>query len=129
MKHRTSKAKGNREPTEGKKSQSNQDDSQKELAGHRFGPLGLKKRDQLWSRAVLTAGVLIIVIVTKWRKSDVVTWASGTEKLLKAKAQPLICSQAYLNEINKFPGITLNHHFHENIAGNDFKSVNFCYVL
>ena len=50
-------------------------------------------------------GVLIIVVVTKWRKSDVVTWVGKNDKLIKAKSQPLICSDSYMNEINQFQGM------------------------
>jgi len=53
----------------------------------------------------MMTGVLIIVIVTKWRKTDVVTWAGQNEKLTKAKAQPLICSQTFFDEVNSYPSI------------------------
>jgi hypothetical protein len=36
----------------------------------KFGPIGIKKEDQLWSRAVLMTGVLVIVIVMKWKKKN-----------------------------------------------------------
>ncbi|XP_046440484.1 2-oxoglutarate and iron-dependent oxygenase domain-containing protein 3-like [Daphnia pulex] len=69
----------------------------------KFGPIGIKKEDQLWSRAVLMTGVLVIVIVMKWKKTNEITWVSRQDTVTKSK-QPLICSTAFLDEINKFEG-------------------------
>jgi hypothetical protein len=69
----------------------------------KFGPMGIKKEDQLWSRAVLMTGVLVIVIVMKWKKTNEITWVSSQETVTKSK-QPLICSTTFLDEINKFEG-------------------------
>ena len=69
----------------------------------KFGPIGIKKEDQLWSRAVLMTGVLVIVIVMKWKKTNEITWVSRQDTVAKSK-QPLICSTAFLDEINKFEG-------------------------
>ena len=69
----------------------------------KFGPLGIKKEDQAWSRAVLMTGVLVIVIVMKWRKSNEITWVSSQEVVTKPKVQPLICSTSFRDEINTFP--------------------------
>lgn len=71
----------------------------------KFGPIGIKKEDQLWSRAVLMTGVLVIVIVMKWKKTNEITWVSRQDTVAKSK-QPLICSTAFLDEINKFEGKT-----------------------
>ena len=60
-----------------KKPAINDDDTSK---GYKFGTLGLpKKKDQVWSRFVLMTSVLIIVIVMKWRKTDMVTWVPQKE--------------------------------------------------
>ena len=71
----------------------------------KFGPIGIKKEDQLWSRAVLMTGVLVIVIVMKWKKTNEITWVSRQDTVTKSK-QPLICSTTFLDEINKFEGKT-----------------------
>lgn len=76
----------------------------KQAGTQKIGHLGIKKEDQLWSRAVLMTGVLVIVIVMKWRKSNEITWASSQEIVAKPKTQPLICSTTFLDEINKFQG-------------------------
>lgn len=76
----------------------------------KFGTLGLPKNsDQVWSRFVLMTSVLIIVIVLKWRKTDLVTWVSQNElvDLGKVKSQSLICSPTYMEEVSQFQG-TLN---------------------
>ena len=70
----------------------------------KIGHLGIKKEDQIWSRAVLMTGVLVIVIVMKWRKTNEITWASRQDVLTKAKAQPLICSTPYFDELKQFEG-------------------------
>lgn len=75
----------------------------KEAGKKKFGPIGIKKEDQLWSRAVLMTGVLVIVIVMKWKKTNEITWVSQQEMVAKVK-QPLICSTAFHDEINKFEG-------------------------
>ena len=72
----------------------------------KIGHLGIKKEDQIWSRAVLMTGVLVIVIVMKWRKTNEITWASRQDVLTKAKAQPLICSTPYFDELKQFEGNT-----------------------
>ena len=76
----------------------------------KFGTLGLPKNsDQVWSRFVLMTSVLIIVIVLKWRKTDLVTWVSQNELVDfgKVKSQSLICSPTYMEEVSQFQG-TLN---------------------
>lgn len=91
-------------PSKNKPAVPSNDDTSK---GYKFGTLGLpKKKDQLWSRFVLMTSVLIIVIVMKWRKTDLVTWVPQKEiPQGKVKTQPLICSQTYFDEISKFKGI------------------------
>lgn len=79
----------------------------KQTATQKTGHFGIKKEDQLWSRAVLMTGVLVIVIVMKWRKSNEITWVSQQETVSKAKAQPLICSTSFFDEINAFQGDNL----------------------
>ncbi len=74
----------------------------------KIGHLGIKKEDQIWSRAVLMTGVLVIVIVMKWKKTNEITWVSRQDVLTKPKAQPLICSTPYFDEINKFEGNTFH---------------------
>lgn len=78
----------------------------KEAGKKKFGPIGIKKEDQLWSRAVLMTGVLVIVIVMKWKKTNEITWVSQQETVAKVK-QPLICSTAFHDEINKFEGCAI----------------------
>lgn len=70
----------------------------------KFGSLGLKKEDQLWSRAVLMTGVLIIVIVTRWKRSNEITWVSQQELLAETRSQPVACAQSFLNEISRHEG-------------------------
>lgn len=92
----------------------------KEANQKKFGPMGIKKEDQLWSRAVLMTGVLVIVIVMKLKKTSEITWISQQEVVAKVK-QPLICSSAYHEEITKFEGnlylsLSLIFDFFVNIA-------------
>lgn len=76
----------------------------------KFGSLGLKKEDQLWSRAVLVTGVLIIVIVTRWKKSGEITWVSQHESLAEVRSQPVTCSQSFLDEISRHEGKLATRH-------------------
>lgn len=111
VKQRTSATKSGKKgsPTKQNESDIASDDKKttaaKQQAGtQKTGHLGIKKEDQLWSRAVLMTGVLVIVIVMKWKKTNEITWASSQETVAKPKSQPLICSTAFLDEINKFQG-------------------------
>lgn len=75
----------------------------------KFGPLGIKKEDKIWSRGVMFASITIVVVVLKWRQMGQVTWASQKEKILETKSHLLSCSPKYLDEINKFEGLKAFH--------------------
>jgi len=71
----------------------------------KFGPLGIKNEDRIWSRGVMFASITIIIVVLKWRKMGQLTWASQKENISEARSHILPCSSKYLEEINKFEGI------------------------
>jgi len=73
----------------------------------KFGPLGIKNEDRIWSRGVMFASITIIIVVLKWRKMGQVTWASQRENITETISHLLPCSPKYLDEINRFEGCAL----------------------
>ena len=71
----------------------------------KFGPLGLKKEHQIWSRITLFTCILIIVVVIKMRKITEVTWVPHLQQSI-IKGQSLVCSEKFSEEIKQFQGIT-----------------------
>lgn len=101
-------------PSEAVQSNQNESPSKKkptkasEAKKPKFGSLGIKKDDQLWSRVVLMTGVLIIVIVTRWKKSNEITWVSQQESLTEERSHQVTCAQSFLDEIIRYEGSTSN---------------------
>merc|ERR1712071_643692 len=75
---------------------------------NKFGPMGIKKEDQVWTRGVMFASLTIIVAVMKWRKmGGEINWAAQNEIITEPRSHFLPCSPKYLDETKKFEGCAL----------------------
>jgi len=73
---------------------------------NKFGPMGIKKEDQVWTRGVMFASLTIIVAVMKWRKmGGEINWAAQNEIITEPRSHFLPCSPKYLDETKKFEGL------------------------